>query len=216
MKYKFSKRHFEICFCFFFFFQKTGFDRTWKWSPLLFSGKMTKYHQSAELAQKVVKVMFGQSHLNEVCGGEFLQLLGYWFTCIICKTKPILCFLSWHFMLDNVSYEYKDIWRTCSLYTGRDLVNNIHYCVYTGPDLVNNIYIALHRSRSGKQYGASQFKEMKASYMLQNLPHSFWFWTFQYEWLLSGKYLVFICCLFELITNKIYGYQNICRNARKI
>ena len=32
---------------------------------------------SAELAQKVVKVKFGQICLNEVFVGEFLQLLGY-------------------------------------------------------------------------------------------------------------------------------------------
>ena len=36
---------------------------------------------SAELAQKVVKVKFGQIHLNEVFVGEFLQSLGYRFTC---------------------------------------------------------------------------------------------------------------------------------------
>ena len=36
---------------------------------------------SAELDQKVVKVKFGQIHLNEVFLGEFLQSLGYRFTC---------------------------------------------------------------------------------------------------------------------------------------
>ena len=39
----------------------------------------------------MVKVKFGQIHLNEVCVGEILQLLGNWFTCSDIKKKKILC-----------------------------------------------------------------------------------------------------------------------------
>ena len=52
----------------------------------------------AELAQKVVKVKFGQIHLNEVFVGEFLQSLGYRFTCSYMqnKTNTMLYILTFH------------------------------------------------------------------------------------------------------------------------
>ena len=46
---------------------------------------------SAGLAQKVVKVKFGQIHLNEVFVGEFLHLLGYRFTCSYMQNKTNTC-----------------------------------------------------------------------------------------------------------------------------
>ena len=53
---------------------------------------------SAELAQKVVKVKFGQIILNEVFVGEFLQSLGYRFTSRYMqnKTDTMLCILTFH------------------------------------------------------------------------------------------------------------------------
>ena len=53
---------------------------------------------SAELAQKVVKVKFGQICLNEVFVGEFLQLLGYLSTCSYMqnKTNTMLYILTFH------------------------------------------------------------------------------------------------------------------------
>ena len=53
---------------------------------------------SAELAQKVVNVKFGQIHLNEMCLGEFLQLLGYRFACSYMqnKTNTMLYILTFH------------------------------------------------------------------------------------------------------------------------
>ena len=53
---------------------------------------------SAELAQKVVKVKFGQIHLNEVFVEEFLHSLGYRFTCSYMQNKPntMLYILTFH------------------------------------------------------------------------------------------------------------------------
>ena len=53
---------------------------------------------SAELAQKVVKVKFGQIHLNEVFMGEFLQSLSYLFACSYMqnKTNTMLYLLTFH------------------------------------------------------------------------------------------------------------------------
>ena len=53
---------------------------------------------SAELAQKLVKVKFGQIHLNEVFVGEILQSLGYRFACsyVQNKTNTMLYLLTFH------------------------------------------------------------------------------------------------------------------------
>ena len=53
---------------------------------------------SAELAQKVVKVKFGQIHLNEAFVGEFLQSLGYRFTSSYMQNKnnTMLYILTFH------------------------------------------------------------------------------------------------------------------------
>ena len=53
---------------------------------------------SAELPQNVVKVKFGQIHLNEVFVGEFLQSLDYRFTCSYMqnKTNTMLYILTFH------------------------------------------------------------------------------------------------------------------------
>ena len=56
---------------------------------------------SAELAQKVVKVKFGQIHLNEIFVGEFLQSLGYRFACSYMQNKTntilyLLTFPTWY------------------------------------------------------------------------------------------------------------------------
>ena len=56
---------------------------------------------SAELAQKEVKVKFGQIqiHLNEVFVGEFLQSLGYRLACskyMQNKTNTMLYILTFH------------------------------------------------------------------------------------------------------------------------
>ena len=53
---------------------------------------------SAELAQKVVKVKFGQIHLNEGFVEEFLHSLGYRFTCSYMQNKPntMLYILTFH------------------------------------------------------------------------------------------------------------------------
>ena len=53
---------------------------------------------SAELSQKVVKVKFGQIHLNEVFVGECLQSLGYRFTCSYMqnKTNTMFYILTFH------------------------------------------------------------------------------------------------------------------------
>ena len=53
---------------------------------------------SAELAQKVVKVEFGQICLNEEFVGEFLQSSGYQFTCTYMQnnTNTMLYLLTFH------------------------------------------------------------------------------------------------------------------------
>ena len=83
---------------FLFFFRKQVLTVNENCLHYCFLEKMRKYHQSAELAQKVVTVKFGKIHLNEVCVGEFLQLLGSSFTCSYMnkQTNTMLYILTFH------------------------------------------------------------------------------------------------------------------------